>query len=103
VLENAVLHTRRFIKNKGLLFKYEKNILSFFRKAALSKFNNKKAESKGLEALRDKLLEAKETAYSKNFDEYEHFMWWIESKLKSKPLSKIIREGIKDTRMGQAD
>jgi len=103
VLENSVLHTRRFIKNKGLLFKYEKNILSFFRKAALSKFNNKKAESKGLEALRDKLLEAKETAYSKNFDEYQHFMWWIESKLKSKPLSKIIREGIKDTRMGQAD
>jgi len=95
VLENAVLHSRRFIKKKGLLFKYEKNILSFFRRASLSKFDNTKSEVKGLLELRNKLLRAKETVYSTNFDEYHHFMWWIESKLRAVPLSKIIKEGLR--------
>ena len=95
VLENAVLHARRFIKNKGLLFKYEKNILSFFRKASLLKFDDKKSETKGLLELREKLLRAKESEYSENFDEYHHFMWWIESKLRQQPLSKIIKEGLR--------
>ena len=96
VLENAVLHARRFIKNKGLLFKYEKNILSFFRKASLLKFDDKRSETKGLLELREKLMRAKESEYSENFDEYHHFMWWIESKLSRKPLSKVIKEGLQD-------
>ena len=70
--------------------------MSFFRKASLLKFDNKISEAKGLLELRDKLLGAKETEYSINFDEYHHFMWWIESKLAIKPLSKIINKGIKN-------
>jgi hypothetical protein len=95
VLENAVLHARRFIKKKGLLFRYERNILSFFRKASLSKFDDTQSEMKGLVVLRNKLLRAEESAYSTNFDEYHHFMWWIESKLRQQPLSEIIKEGLR--------
>ena len=94
VLENAIMHTRRFIKKKGLFFKQEKIILSFFRKASLLKFEDANTEQKGLLEFKKRLLQSNDSEYSSNFDEYHHLFWWIESKIQDKPLSLIVQKGI---------
>ena len=94
VLENAILHTRRFIKKKGMLFKQEKIILSFFRKASLLKFEDQLKEQKGLLELKKKLIQTNQTEYGSNFDEYHHFIWWTECKIQNKPLSLTIQNSL---------
>ena len=94
VLESAVLHAKRFLKQKGHFFAYEKCLLAFFRKAAMMKLDTRKAEGKALLSLKNIMQSVSDNKYATNIDEYYHFMWWIESKLEHKPLDEVVQEGV---------
>jgi len=94
VLESGVLHAKRFLKQKGYFFAYEKCLLVFFKKAAMLKLDTRKEEAKALLSLKNGLKAVPHNKYTNNFDEYFHFMWWIESKLAHKPFAEMVQEGV---------
>ena len=94
VLESGVLHAKRFLKQKGYFFEYEKLLLNFFKKAAMMKLDSRKEESKALLKLQKNLKADVSNKYARNFDEYYHVIWWIKSKLNREPLASIITEEV---------
>ena len=79
-----------FLTTHDRLFPIEKSILQFFAKASTDKLPDKKKIS----ALKVTLQKKAKEKFADNFDEFSHFMWWLDSKISDDELSNIIDQAI---------
>jgi hypothetical protein len=53
-----------------------------------------KPTKKSLSELKEKIADQEKVKYAGNFDEFSHFIWWLESKLTGVELSLIINRAV---------
>ncbi|MFZ5553697.1 MAG: hypothetical protein ACOZCO_11320 [Bacteroidota bacterium] len=90
-LPYAVRSTSRYIKKKEHLYQSEILMIDFFKKVPVLYTENRLKES--ILKLRSDLEDMKKTAEGKEDAEYfDYLIPWLDSKIKNKPYSKIVRE-----------
>ena len=87
-LERATIDAENFIVNNRRMYKIERIIMALFKKIATDNLSTN-ATSKAFIDLDKKLSLAGREKYADNFDEFHHFMWWIESKTGVKSLAEL--------------
>ncbi|HIA36323.1 MAG TPA: hypothetical protein EYN89_06185 [Flavobacteriales bacterium] len=92
-MENTIIDAENFIVNKGKLYQMESRIIDLFRKIAEENLTAN-AIKKAFIELKKKLSHAAQEKYASNFDEYHHFMWWIESKKGGRSITEIAGDVI---------
>ena len=93
ILERATIDAENFIVNNGRMYKIERIIMALFKKIATENLSTN-ATSKAFIDLDKKLSLAGREKYADNFDEYKHFMWWVESKIGGKSITELARAAI---------
>ena len=92
LLRYATKSTYRFLYKQDKLYTHEKIILDFIRKKKFNIRTRKKEIVLLFKQLKDRLLSHSKDPYGGNFDEYHHFIYWLDSKIEDKPLAEVIRD-----------
>jgi len=88
LIEYELKYAERFINKKERLYKVEKAMVAFFRKAITMPDNESKLQ-KEYKSLEAELKESIKDTTEKNALSYFNFLSWTESKLKGKDILKI--------------
>lgn len=83
----------RYLKRKKHLYKFEATIIYFLRNE-LPKTNTKGQFLQALQKLKNNITLLSKDPYEKNPFEYFDYISWLESKIKNRPFSEIIREKV---------
>ena len=89
-MERALVETEKFIITKDRLYPIEKIIIDLFKNLMKSKTDANSINKTYKRAKENLMLAAKEK-FAANIDEFAHFIWWIESKLKSKSIGELAK------------
>ena len=89
-LESGVKEADSFLTENERLFPIEKSMLKFFGAVRPGKLPDKKTFA----ALKATLEGHAKVKYAGNFDEYSHFIWWLDSKIKGLKLSQVISKAV---------
>ncbi len=89
-LSKGVREASGFLATNERLFPIEESILKFFGDVSATMKHTKKS----LSALKEKITDQEKVKYAGNFDEFSHFIWWLESKLTGVELSLIINRAV---------
>jgi len=87
-LKQSIQETEKFITKKGRMYQIEKIIIDLFKKI-IDTDNN--SINKTYRNSQKSLSIAAKEKYAANIDEFDHFNWWIESKLKNKSIGKLVK------------
>ena len=89
-MKTALVDTEKFIIKKDRLYKIEKTIIELF-KALIKKKVDANAIKKTFIKVKEKLMLSKKEKYAANFDEFDHFLWWVEGKIGGKTMTELAK------------
>ena len=83
LLEYATRSTYRFLYKKNKLYYHEKLIIDFIRKNDFNLLTESKEQINAFKKLKAELLSEPKNDYEVNFDERQHFIHWLDSKIEN--------------------
>jgi hypothetical protein len=95
LIQSQVKSVYRYLEQKGKLYRFEDIMLSFFQNNIIET-KTKPQQSVVFIELRNELLKLSTDNYEKKALGYFDFISWLDSKIKKRPLSEILKEKEKE-------